>query len=533
MKSRTYKLCLLAAFVAASCLAPSCTKLNEEVYSDIKPEDFYKDKTQVMSAFLRPYSHSRWLVSESDYWLLNELSADQFAWPQKGKHGYDNGNWIRLHRHTWTPDETTVYNAWTGFWNGVGYCNQVLGDFEQQKEAIAKAGFDEATRHSMLAEIKVLRAWYYMLMMDVFGNVPIVTEVPESAKPTNPPTKKRAEVFAFAEKELKENIPALPLSNPARINRAAGFAILAKLYLNAPVYIQQNKWKECIAACDSILNGPTGAGFKLDGEPLAPFTATNENSKENLWVFAHDWKQTSGIGRMNALYHYANQFSLDLDFQPYNGVVVVEAAYDAFKDKDQRKQQEFLIGPQYKYGTREPVLCTEEYKGKPLVLVKWIRRDSDGTGKSDMTSGEENSGARIIKYQMVSKSNPNYRNNDWVVSRLSEVYFMKAEALMRQAGGTAPQEAVDLVNAVKQRAFKAEDWDAAKYTTTTLTMNELLAERGREFIFEGVRRMDLIRFNKFTGTWWDKTTSPKTRELFPIPARMLSNNPNLQQNEGY
>ena len=106
---------------------------------------------------------------------------------------------------------------------------------------------------------------------------------------------------------------------------------------------------------------------------------------------------------------------------------------------------------------------------------------------------------------------------------------MKAEALMRKNGGTATQEVVDLVNSVRQRAFAPEDWEAAKYTTTTLTMDEFLAERGREFAFEGLRRQDLIRFNKFIETsWWDKSsTTDETRKIFPIPYKKLQANPAL------
>lgn len=132
-------------------------------------------------------------------------------------------------------------------------------------------------------------------------------------------------------------------------------------------------------------------------------------------------------------------------------------------------------------------------------------------------------------------SDPNYYGNDWVLYRLTEFYFDKAEALMRQNGGKATQEAVDLINACRQRAFSAEDWPNEKYTTATLTLDELLAERGREFIFEGKRRTDLIRFGKFlTESWWDHTpTTSEHLKIFPIPYDQTSLNPNLVQNEGY
>ena len=104
---------------------------------------------------------------------------------------------------------------------------------------------------------------------------------------------------------------------------------------------------------------------------------------------------------------------------------------------------------------------------------------------------------------------------------------------MRKNGGKATQEVVDMINSVRQRSFKAEDWEKAKYTTATLTMDEFLAEKGKEFAFEGIRRTDLVRFNKFvTTSWWDKTASnePK-RNIFPIPQRQLDANANLSPNE--
>lgn len=106
---------------------------------------------------------------------------------------------------------------------------------------------------------------------------------------------------------------------------------------------------------------------------------------------------------------------------------------------------------------------------------------------------------------------------------------------MRKNGGTATQEAVDLVNTCRERAFAPSDWPAAQYTTATLTMDELLAERGREFIFEGKRRTDLIRFGRFTnGSWWDhEPTNDPNREIYPIPHTQIAINPNLEQNPGY
>jgi hypothetical protein len=166
----------------------------------------------------------------------------------------------------------------------------------------------------------------------------------------------------------------------------------------------------------------------------------------------------------------------------------------------------------------------------------------------------ENTGARYNKYKSGTQFDANYGNNHFILYRLTDIYFAKAEALMRKNGNTANQQAVDLINTVKKRAFLPEYWDtveaetnADRYTIATLTMDELLIERGREFIFEGKRRLDLIRFDKFEFAapgWWDgnagyvdgsagSINKDKTRRLFAIPGNALQANPNLKQNPGY
>jgi len=127
-----------------------------------------------------------------------------------------------------------------------------------------------------------------------------------------------------------------------------------------------------------------------------------------------------------------------------------------------------------------------------------------------------------------------YNNTDWNIYRLTWIYFAKAEALMRKNGGIATAEAVQLINDCKVRAFAPATWTANQYTVATLTLDELLAERGREFIFEGFRRDDLIRFGKFhTAKWWDHEPTTANRQLYPIPQQQIALNPNLKQNPGY
>ncbi|HIX53583.1 MAG TPA: RagB/SusD family nutrient uptake outer membrane protein [Candidatus Sphingobacterium stercoripullorum] len=533
----------VAFTLAISGSLTSCTNLDENVYSEVKEENFYSNKREIMQAALRPYTHMQaWLAptGQNGHYYHSELSADQIAWPQKGRHGYDGGDHIRLHYHTWTENENRLRNAWELLWSGVGYVNNAIGDIEQI-DANAINDITEEELAQILAQLKVLRAFHYLKIMDLWGNVPIATAV---AEPQNPETRSRKEVFEFVETELNEYVPLLPVISKEAIgqaNKAAGFAMLAELYLNAEKWTGEARWDECIAACDKIINGEGGGigGVPALAEDINSIFA-NDNSEhpESLFQFQYSRKAGMTFDWGGFYMGYDNMKDvLNVGYGGWNAFVVIPSAFDAFAENDLRKKDWFLFGPQYKYGTTEPVVGSEEWDGKPLVFVNSIRRESEGdlTSEGSMTEGEENSGARFHKYKSGTLEEDNYQENDYIIYRLTEIYFNKAEALMRKNGGLATQEVVELINASRKRAFSDQDWENEKYTTASLTLDELLAERGREFIFEGKRRTDLIRFDKFvTTSWWDhKPSNDPNMELFPIPSNQRAINPNLDQNPGY
>lgn len=520
----------------------ACTDLDETLYSELNKGNFYNNKVEVMQAALRPFTHMQaWLAptGQNGYYYHAELSADQLAWPQKGKHGYDGGDHFRQHYHTWTDNEGRMRTAWTLIWTGVGYVNAALMDLEQVD--YVSLGISDAEMAAILAELKVLRAFHYMKIMELWGNVPIITTVGE---PLNPPTQSREEVFNFIKTELETYVPQLlPYSTElvGRVSATAGYAMLAELYLNAEYFVGTPMWDECIAACDKIISGEAGG---LGGAPALAdnltetFSNTNQNAKESLFQFAFSRLGGFAFGWGGFFMGYDNiKEVLNVGYGGWNAFVVIPSAFDAYAENDLRKKEWFLFGPQYKYGTNEQVLGTEEWNGKPFAYVNSIRRESEGdfTSEGSMAEGEENSGARFHKYKSGTLDDVNYQENHYIIYRLTEIYFNKAEAIMRKNGGTATQEAVDLINACRERAFTPEDWPAARYTTATLTMEELLAEKGREFIFEGKRRTDIIRFGRFThGSWWDhEPTNDPTREIYPIPHTQRAANPNLEQNPGY
>lgn len=520
----------------------SCTNLDEKLYSELNKDNFYNNKVEVLQAALRPFTHMQaWLAptGQNGYFYHAELSADQLAWPQKGRHGYDGGDHFRQHYHTWTDNEGRMRNAWTLMWTGVGYVNSALADLESVD--YVKLGISDTEMAAIIAELRVLRAFHYMKIMELWGNVPIITTVGE---PLNPPTNTRQQVFNFIKDELETFVPQLlPYSEEliGRVSATAGYAMLSELYLNAEYFVGVPMWDECIEACDRIINGQAGGigGIPQLAQTLTEtFGNTNQKAKESLFQFAFSRKGGFTFNWGGFFMGYSNmQRALNVGYGGWNAFVVIPSAFDAYDDIDLRKKEWFLFGPQYVYGTNTPILGTEEYNGKPFVYVNSIRRESEGdfTSEGSMAEGEENSGARFHKYKSGTLDDENYQENHYIIYRLTEIYFNKAEAIMRKNGGVATQDAVDLVNASRERAFKEEDWPAARYTTTTLTMDELLEERGREFIFEGKRRTDIIRFGKFTyGSWWDhEPTGDPTREIYPIPHTQRAANPNLLQNPGY
>ena len=537
------KIATYTALALLPVFANSCTDLSENLYDTIATDDFYHNKNEVVSAVLRPYTHANaWVTpsGQNGWWRLSELSGDQLAWPQKGRHGFDGGNWIRLHYHTWTADDDPIKDAWRLMWMGTGFCTTAIENLE--KRDASEMGVTQAEKDGYVSELRLLRAFHYLRIMDLWGNVPIVTKVGE---PLSPATATRKEVFDFVEKEISDNIEKAPLLSKSllgRMSKAGAYAMQVELYQNAEKWVGTPRWDDCIAAANKLINGEAGGlngAMALDTNLIDTYAPNNSNlAKETIFAIAYDFQiSTFTPSWVGDFYHFVQGKINGNDQNGNDGVVVIPGVYTTFDDADKRKKEWMLIGPQWEYGSADtiPVITKgNEYDEEQLVFVDNIRRNKANSTVSNMTEGEENSGVRFNKYKLGNIKDPNYRSTDWAVYRLSWVYFAKAEALMRKNNGIATQEAVDLVNAVRQRAFSAKVWDTHKYTPSTLTMDELLAEYGREFIFEGYRRQALIRWGKFTtGTWWDHVTSQDFRTLFAIPQVQRANNVNLAQNPGY
>ena len=215
-----------------------------------------------------------------------------------------------------------------------------------------------------------------MKIMDLWGNVPIVTEIARPGGDLTPSTKSREEVFAFVEQELLENVENLSLLSPqmlGRVSRAAGYAMLSELYLNAEVWSGEARWAEAAEYADRVIAGDGGAlagTIKLDQDPLGPFNNTNEDAPENIFQFPYSPDNGFGYNWAGLFMGFSNMTAaLDVNYSGNNALVVIPSAFDAYQDNDIRKDEWFLFGPQYKYGTTEPILGSEEYTGQPFSTI--------------------------------------------------------------------------------------------------------------------------------------------------------------------
>ncbi len=550
---KNYKKISFASLLVAGLLFTNgCTKLDENVYDQLTTDGFYNNKLEVLSAVLRPYTHANaWATpsGQDGWWRPSELSADQLAWPTKGRHGEDGGKWKRLHYHSWLADDGPLNNAWSLMYWGIGLCNDPIENLE--KRSLADMGITQTEKDAYIAELKLLRAYHYLKLMDLFGNIPIVTQVGVPAKPA---TVARKDVFAFIEKEIKDNIDKAPLHSKqmiGRMSQAGAYAMLVELYLNAEVWSGTARWDDCIAAADKLINATAGGQngtMVLDPNIFDAFKSNNDLSKEAIFSIAYEFRlasfQPSWTGEF---YHFQQGLIYGGTRNGNDGVVLIPGVFTTFEDQDLRKRGWLLEGPMVRFDNGQPALASggNEYSGQQIVFVDNIRKNKIGSTVSNMSEGEENSGVRFNKYKLGNQTpgvvngvpvpaDVNYNNTDWHLYRLTWIYFAKAEALMRKNGGVATLQACQLINDSKKRAYSTADFATRAYTPATLTLDELLAERGREFIFEGFRRSDLIRFGKFTtGTWWDHTPSAAFRNLFPIPQVQRTLNGNLTQNPGY
>lgn len=447
-------------------------------------------------------------------WNLQVVTTDEAIW------SWENDDGIReMNRTNWTSENVIIRGMFGRTMTSIAFANEYL---RQTSDAILDSrGVSSELRDDIQgyrAEAKFLRALSYYHMMDLFGKAAYVTE-DDPVGAYQAPQYERPELFAFIESELLEIIPQLadPRQNEyARADKAAAWMVLAKIYLNAEVYINEDRYSDCLNYCEQII----GAGFTLTPNYLNAFMADNDQGparQEIIFPVVSDGVVTQNYGPTTVSIN-GQVGSLEQNGEEFG--VIAGGWGGALRVT--RQFSEVMLNGVYNNDDRNTIIIGDRpidivnisNNGSGYIVAKWSNRSSTGIAGS---------ATEIV-------------DTDFPMFRLADVYLMYAEAHLRGGGGTI-SDAVGYVNALRNRANNPLQVSAGE-----LNLDLILNERLVELYWEAHRRQDLVRFGRYSGgayNWAWKGNAPSgipispNRDVFPIPAASLGSNPNLTQNDGY
>ncbi|MDE5664042.1 MAG: RagB/SusD family nutrient uptake outer membrane protein [Muribaculaceae bacterium] len=558
----------------------SCTDLDETLYDQVASQNYYNTRNDVIRAALRPFEHAYWSIQSRH--VLNELPADQLITPTRDGWWDDGGRWRRLHYHQWNvEDGGDAQTEWNGCFQGIMQCNYVIEDLDRLDPA--KFGFSEPEFNNLKAQCRVLRAWFYIRLLDAFRNVPLAVSYYDIEKNSTGQVEPRV-LYDFIESELKECLDLLRTKEALGTNaaiqgqwtKAGCAALLVRLYLNAGVYIGEEHYADCETVAQAIIDGTYGA-YQVADRWDAPFDWDNDNCDEvifgfpgsqgySFWHYQGDtyWWTTPARARYyfgdrkakggdhNTKYAASPSYDLNGNLYTYELGMPIQN-FRMYPDDermklyrnlgDSRREGMFLFGYlEYvdENGATKRVRAPEQpydlYIRDAVGRFQSLDPDKWPTDKtSNLQSGDHNSGWHFAKYPFYSDDDAHQMESDYTEIRLPEIIYSLAECKLR-AGKVA--EAARLLNTVRKRNYPQANHMQVLYSpegTARLDEAEMLREWGREFFAESRRRIDLIRFGKFcNSSWWDKTPDGSEHtKIFPIMRPILNSNPALVQNPGY
>lgn len=529
---------VLSLSAATLVVAPSCTKdLDRTPTYDLSTNAVYKDAAGYKAVLAKIYGGFALTGSKGpagddvtkdikgidegtsdyirQYWSAQELTTDEgvIAWGDPGIQDWHNMNW--------TSSGVLIRGLYSRLMYEVTICNSFLSEATEAKvTGRGLTGADATNIAAYRAEARFLRALAYYHALDLYGNVPFADETFQIGGTALPPRISRADLFAFIETELKAidgSLVDARKNEYGRADKAAAWALLAKMYLNAEVYLGAGKGRYADAA--TYAKKVIDAGYTLAPKYANLFLADNNtNNTEIIFPIVFDGKSTQSYGGTTFLTHAAVSGTADANWNPaeygigggWGGNRTTANLFQQFPDTASDSRGRFKTK-----GQTLAITSLTDFK-YGYVPVKFSNVTSRGAAGSDNT----------------------FVDTDFPMFRLADMYLTYAEAVVRGGGDQAL--ALNYVNLVRTRAYRGST--AGNITASGLTLSFLLSERSRELFWEATRRTDLIRYNLFTsGTyvWPWKGGVPAGRgvadylSLFPIPSSELSVNANLTQNTGY
>ena len=469
---------------------------------------------------------------------LQTFTSDEALLPTRGGDWYDGGLWQSLFTHSWTPTETILEGTWNYLYKVIVLCNYSLYLLDSHRNLVSPLDLS-----AYVAEVKALRAIYYCYLLDLFGSVPYVTDTEIDMYSVRQLS--RSQIFNNAWNDLIESRRFLSSEHSnqegvyyGRITRPVVDFVLAKMALNAEIWYddvwtddereagsdillpcgelgEMTAWDACIYYCDQV----TQAGYQLETDYRENFSVYNEESKENIFVIPMDKglyaNEFSNLFRSR---HYNHGSALGLGAE--NGIsatVSTVLTYGYGTDEVDRRFAYNFYADTVLVDGRTVYLDN----GEPLVYQPLAV-------KIDLTGSpyEKTAGARMAKYEVdrTAYNDGKLQNNDIVLFRYADVLLMKSEAKVR-SGRNGDEE----LNQVRKRV-------GMPYRKATL--DNLLDERLMELAWEGWRRQDLIRFDRYHLPYSSRPANPKEETtrytiVFPIPQRAMNLNDQMAQNPGY
>ena len=469
---------------------------------------------------------------------LNTMTTDEAIMPTRGADWYDGGFWQGLYLHKWGVNNEAIADTWEYLYGTIMLCNKSLSEV-----ATYKSIHPESDINALTAELRALRAMFYYYTMDLFGRIPLITDIEVSG--SDMVQVKRSEMFFFIVKELQESVPYLSENRSnalgeyyGRMTQPVAYFLLAKLALNSEVYAdnnwtdgkrpsgkdilfsiegeKKNAWETVVYYGEKIKT----AGYALEASYITNFAVHNEKSIENIFVIPMD------------KHLYTNQFIYLFRSRNYNHAV----AYGLFGENGTSATPEALSI--FGYGTPQQDARFDYcyYAGNVMDMNgKQIYLDD---GKTPLVyeaekvaldvSGEpfeKTAGARMKKYEVDLKAYMDGKlcDNDIVLFRYADVLLMMSEAKVRN-GQNGDAE----LNEVRARVGEEP---------RIATLDNILNERMLELAWEGWRRQDLIRFQQFTRAYSfrpvleDEDSGYTT--VFPIPYSIVNQYDGIKQNYLY
>lgn len=531
------KITLAAAVLG---ITASCTDLDVDVKS--KYTEYPNDPVAIEGKMSDVYYSFRQALG-NNYNRVQTFSSDEASGVSFGTDYFDKGENIHPSIHNFMSGDDPA-NYWTDLASGITKCNKIIEEFKETPKVAAPA--------------RLMRAFYHFILMDSYGDVPVLDHLPadNEAVVRSP----RKEVAEFIEKEVKECLPDLSDKNDAstygKPNKWMAEALLVKLYINWGVYTcgdvtkydvattKNSKLDECVKYCDDII----GSGLFNLNDPYRKKFMFDNGPQIKDFIYAMPYDKVSAQGLLYGRYRAFRRID-DGDTQGYYGgkmgkscagICAMNPEFaDLFCLEGDDRNDAVLKGKVFIHDaiTGEETDKPYIYKGTQLELTKTITLQEGGlaTLNCGATPDGWRQGYRSIKFY----PNPNeysaynrYQSNDVPIFRFADIILTKAEAIKRGATATNGDTPQSLFNQIRSYVH-------APLLDHDPSLQEILDERGREFFDENWRRNDMIRFGTFESEYgFHRHSNPdarfdKTCRILPVPDDILKENTNWEQNPGY